>query len=221
MPEDQNTVWVRDHYGRIGKLHDDTITFAAGSKKASAVPYHVITNNPQIAQEYQSQLESMWEVVIRYDKLNRSVLSKLLRGVSRESLHYITLLNDVGVQSMCEAVLLYDSSKGDMSQYLRSVLTRAYRRALSTKGDSQVASLEDVSDELGVNCKELGLFEDKSLLSGIVTRAGLSQGEIELLMMRFDSQMSLRDIAQRINVASPQTVANMLTRIMERCRASL
>lgn len=225
--QDAEDIWVRDDRGRVGKLVGvDRVRYASGEQKRPA-QFAEIPDHYAAQYEFSRQRDDMWLVVYKLDSLNRSVLARMAKRretIARGSLKYEELLADVGVATIRRAALLYDAAKcgSSMRGYVSKCLKRAYARALDV-GDRDPNAARGSCERGAQNERVqlgpiLGGLEHREQLSTIIEAAGLSLEEIDLLMSRYDSEVTLRDLAEQLDVSSPQTVLNCLNRILERCR---
>lgn len=242
MADDEDFVtWVRDHRGRVGKLSNDQtrILYASGEQSAPLPEcYGVITDAFSAQYEFSKQRDAMWAACCELDSLNRRVLARMIRArddVKHGSLRYEELLADVGLKTMRSAALLYDAAKcgESLRGYVGKCLRRAYARALSGSTDpdrgyghaplpgheaGDRGNSNRLLDTVIQHSPVLGGLEHAEQLSTIIEAAGLTSDEVQLLLSRFDSEESLRDLADQLDVSSPQTVLNSVNRILERCR---
>lgn len=203
-------------------LSDDerSIEFASGSVRVTHnMELREIPDEQSAKMQFYDQSRAMWELVARHQDLAEKVLSRLVHGADRNSLQYVELLNDVGISTLRRAALLYKGERSGCAfrTYARRALVLSYRKALKKGG---ARATHDRVDE-AMECARpdhTGLTDHRVLLDSIAESAGLSRSEIDLLLSRFDSEESLRDIAKQIGVSSPQTVINMLNRLVQRCR---
>lgn len=222
-PGDQSSfLWIRDKHNRIGKLYAQSgiVHYASGEQKAPN-SYDVIPCQDYASAEYDAQCEAMWEAVSSLEAINRRVLKRLIGSARRlgvTGLNYDELLSDVGLKTLCKAVLLYDPNRGvSLKFYAAQVLQRAYTRVMYRKREFREQITDHIEQSQGKeNLEVLGLITSDQL-SIIVERASLSSDELELLVSRYEDQKSLREIARELGQA-PQTVLNNLNRILARCR---
>lgn len=231
-------MWIRDVLGRVGVLVGDRVVYASGEQAAPA-DYTELLNARAAEYEFSKQRDKMWRVCEEFQSLSRAVLAKLLRRTKHRpgSLYYEELLQDIGLECMRRAALIHDESRCPMRGYLHKCLTRAYAKAIGLErrshGDNIFRDGSDgrwlhMGDDLDMRDRgrmndlsdpsySVGL-EDTEQLSTIVERAGLTEQDVELLLLRYDSEITLRDLAAHMNVASPQTALNIINKLLERCR---
>jgi hypothetical protein len=235
---EDDIIWVRDDRGRVGQISSDgeRVRYASGEQRAPKSGRYVVIFDARTAEyEFAEQRRKMWVACCDLDSLNRHVLSRM---TSRRDLRYEELLADIGVKTLARAALLYDTTRcgGSLRGYAVRCLKRAYARALgAARGDpdegrgstrdkngrhygERRSPSNDSLDGVQAPCPRLGGLEHEEQLYSIVEAAGLTASELQLLLSRYDSYETLRDLADQLDVASPQTVLNALNRILDRCR---
>lgn len=201
--------WLKDAHGRVGRIVEPgVIEYAYGTQRAPVV-FTVMTSDDG-EREFQMQRTEMWTQCTRLEKLSHAVLAKL--GCGRDTMRHDELHCDVGIPTLCRAAVMHDESRGkSLEQYARWLLRNAYRRALRTP-EEHTLQAKDRIDTQQLE-PSLGLEDREELYSM------LEPGEVELLLARYDSGMSLKDIASEMGMSSRQTALNHINRIIERCRA--
>lgn len=204
-------MWIRDEYGRIGELNEKSqvVKYAYGEHP---IRCKYVTAK-DLSYEFFVQRDKMWKAVSLFDSLSRRCLERL--GVRKGSYEFEELISDVGVPAVCTAVVMFDHRRGaGLKTFVRKCLDRAYRRAIATRRHS--TALPD-QPPAAHDQNLLGLIS-REQLSTIVEQAGITEDELHYLMLRYDSELSLRDLAEEMGVASPTTALNVVNRILERCR---
>lgn len=219
--DEQSQRWARDSHGRVGTLvPPDRIRYASGEQRAPRAGLVEILDVCAAEYEFAKQRDAMWAACCELDSLNRRVCARFARP---GTLRYEELLQDVGLATMRRAVLLHKPEQCSLRGYVKHCLERAYSKAAYKRAHRQQpvdrdGERLDVLDEKSL--RENGL-DAREQLQTIVERAGLSVKDVSLLMSRFDEEATLRDLAEELDVSSPQTVLNCINRILERCRRAV
>lgn len=161
---------------------------------------------------FKQQQNSMWQTVTPLLPLARRLASRYTDSHSERSI----LVSDTGIPSLCYAAVLYDPAFNvPIKVFAAMTLKRAYRRAVdkSTRDRQNLIYSSDLKSEEYISCPSVGLQRIERLYN-----LGLTDSETQLLLARFDSGMTLEEIAAEIGVSSRQTVLNRINAIIERCR---
>jgi DNA-directed RNA polymerase specialized sigma24 family protein len=213
--------YIQDARGRIGRVLDDKraeYAYGVGLWPRGEV---TVLEEGEGAKQLEAQRVLMWERVQQLEALAKRVAweacSKLDASPSERVQVADQLVADVALRWTGYAAVTWRPTEAKLSVYVRRVLTHEYGKWLARRvrgreysAEEQLLKVPDtkISAELDLLAKD----ELKSL--------GLSTEELELLLLRYDSDLSLEQIRKLLGVESRYTVTYRLQRVIDRCRTS-
>jgi hypothetical protein len=212
--------WIEDGYGRIGKLDEQTnqVQWTYGSTRTPK-EYAKIDCSASAERRWEVQRLEMWDDAVMLEPLSHSVLASL--GVPRHTMRHEELHCDVGVPTLCLAAVMWNAERGsELRPYARRLLRNSFRRALkrgAAGGSARPLELQPnvVDNRAAAQPPSAGLIAREELLS-----LGLSDDELSILLLRFDSGESFDNIARALGLNSRSTPLHHLKKILDKCRRS-
>lgn len=196
--------------GRVGRVLDaKTCEYAYGKgqhprNKASVKPL----NEAEHHKLFCAQQKKMWADVQQYLPLAKRLARKaVLDREAREE-----LVSAVGIPILCYASVTWNVNKSSFHTYASRALYLAYRKYKDMQSAFQFDDLE-IPNEEHKNSKV-----DRLICAEELYLLGLSASELALLKMRFESGLTLDEIAIELGLTTRQGVLNRINKIIDKCQ---
>lgn len=219
--------WMRCVIGRIGYVYAPGIVhFASGPIKQPKIEC-ALPNDSVTHQAYLDQCHAMW-MLVQTDDVQSRIEVQISRAASRLRIDEHRI-RDVVYDATCRAALIYVLREaGDhrpFGPYAGAAVRHALKR-LVHRYDTD-ANTVNSSELINIAATRTNNVGGSSILGQnlvdelqqIAKRANLTAKELHLLHSYYVDGKSLRDLVYDVGVSSPQTVLNIINRILERCRA--